>query len=754
MFPLAEAAIFTVGTGAGCSHATIQSALNAAEASPGADTVRLTRSLTYSAQANTINTSQNLNLVGGFATCSQIDTDNIKTGVSGAGGATEPVFRITANTGSIIKLRHLTINNGDEDGTGKGGGIYFRGDGVLEVIETTITGNTAGSGGGIYAEGTGTNAELILSADVLVTNNTARYSGGGVVAEGLEMTMIAPGSLIAFNEATGTLNGQTGQTIGGYGGGLLVLGGGLASYAYVGSPGPGTFGPIYSNEARYGGGVAVVSDEAFARLNLFSTSAAQRTSINQNFASVSGGGLYVWSDDRGGFVIGAFAQAVLWNADIIGNAAPKGSAAHIAETPGLLPVGYAGLSINLGTAPADAINCPTNAPCTRIAGNQDQDTTGQATNGAVLLVEENDYLHMNRTELSGNRGSEVLRALGSDTDISALNTFWSGNSTSNPLIRTNDDVDLSLESSTIAGNTIGASQVISADGDFYLQRSILWQPGKTSLSHSGGSKSVENVLTSERISLDGGNTPYVLEDAPRFVDPARSDYRLRAASQAVDFASTGAGEDLLGLERAVDLPFKYNRMGTADLGAFERQTLAPLVLNSDFDGDLNLWPEILAAASTWTNAQNASGAAGSGSTFVSLTNIPQTRIYARAQCIHLPGPGRYLLNGWGRTGNTSTFTSDSAILYWELRRNGTEDCNAGPPDATGNHFLAKGPWARPANPAVIDILAQDWTYTSSITVFLAVNDNGITFPATATGWFDGITLEVESGDKIFFDGFE
>ena len=43
----AWAAIFTVGTGAGCTHGTIQSALNAAAASAGADTVRLTRSLTY-----------------------------------------------------------------------------------------------------------------------------------------------------------------------------------------------------------------------------------------------------------------------------------------------------------------------------------------------------------------------------------------------------------------------------------------------------------------------------------------------------------------------------------------------------------------------------------------------------------------------------------------------------------------------------------------------------------------------------------
>jgi hypothetical protein len=747
----AYAAIFTVGTGAGCSHGTIQSALNAAEASPGADTVRLTRSLTYSAEADTINTSQNLNLVGGFATCTQAATDNIKTSVSGAGGATEPVFRITANTGSIIKLRHLTITNGDEDGTGKGGGIYFRGDGALEVIESTITNNVAGSGGGIYAEGTGTNAELVISADVVISANTARYSGGGVVAQGVEMTMTAPGSLIAFNEATGTFNAQVGQIVGGYGGGLLVLANDLESYAYLGSPG---IGPIYSNTARYGGGVAVISDEEFAQLRVFGTSALQRTSINQNYASVSGGGLYVWSADRGGFVIGHFSQAVLWNADLVGNASPNGAAAHVAETPGTFPVGYASLSVNTGTAPPGALPCASGVTCSRIAGNMDQDSNGQPTGGPVLWVQEHNLLDLNRTEVSGNRGGEIVRASGGDTETYALNTLWSGNTSSNQLIRATDDVDLLIESSTIAGNTIGGSHVISANGQFRMQRSILWQPGTTSLTHSGGSKTVENVLTSERLSLDGGNTPYVIEDAPRFIDPARNDFRLRAASQAVDFASSGAGDDLIGTQRGIDLPIKQNRMGTADLGAFERPALLPLVLNSDFDGDLNLWPEVTAGASSWTNAQNVAGPAGSGSTLVSMTNIPTTSIAARAQCIHLPGPGRYLLNGWGRTAASQTFNSDAAFLRWELRRNGGENCTDGAPDAAGNHFLANGPWAKPANPAMIDLLSQDWTWRSSITIYLTVYDNGITFPAGVTGWFDGITLDVENNDIIFVDDFE
>lgn len=39
----AHALIYTVGTGEGCTHGTIQSAIDDADASPGYDVIRLTR---------------------------------------------------------------------------------------------------------------------------------------------------------------------------------------------------------------------------------------------------------------------------------------------------------------------------------------------------------------------------------------------------------------------------------------------------------------------------------------------------------------------------------------------------------------------------------------------------------------------------------------------------------------------------------------------------------------------------------------
>ena len=96
------------------------------------------------------NTSQHLNIVGGFATCPQGTSDNSYTTLDGTGGTFAPVLRMTVGAGGIVKLRHLTIRGGDAvvANNNYGGGIYFRGEGLLEVIESTISNNTAHYGGG------------------------------------------------------------------------------------------------------------------------------------------------------------------------------------------------------------------------------------------------------------------------------------------------------------------------------------------------------------------------------------------------------------------------------------------------------------------------------------------------------------------------------------------------------------------------------------------------------------------------------
>ncbi|HEY0178405.1 MAG TPA: hypothetical protein VGC30_02095 [Dokdonella sp.] len=82
------------------------------------------------------------------------------------------------------------------------------------------------------------------------------------------------------------------------------------------------------------------------------------------------------------------------------------------------------------------------------------------------------------------------------------------------------------------------------------------------------------------------------------------------------------------------------------------------------------------------------------------------------QCVHIPGPGTYLLNGWGRASHGAPL-HNQARLAWELRKNGSVfGCTDGAPDATGEFMLAEDTaWHKPAVGAAIDVPAAIWATT-------------------------------------------
>lgn len=90
----------------------------------------------------------------------------------------------------------------------------------------------------------------------------------------------------------------------------------------------------------------------------------------------------------------------------------------------------------------------------------------------------------------------------------------------------------------------------------------------------------------------------------------------------------------------------------------------------------------------WDGTQNAVGAAGSGSLKLEQAGSPNVqRVCGMRQRIHLPGPGVYALNGWGRAGAGGTGNRDYVYLRREFRRSG------------GDHFLSNSSsWHRPVRP--------------------------------------------------------
>ncbi|HEU4665195.1 MAG TPA: hypothetical protein VFS55_14295 [Dokdonella sp.] len=660
------------------------------------------------------------------------------------------MFRITIATGGLVRMTYLTIQHGDEDGSGKGGGIYFKGDGILELDHSLITNNIASYGGGIYAEGTGTNTELVIGTDVAVSLNTARVDGGGIVNDGTEMTMIQPDSSIAFNHAPD-----------GYGGGLLVTSGNRSAYTYLGTAGFGTSGAIFFNDAKYGGGVAIMGSDDIAQLQSFSTDPARPMRIDGNTASVEGGGVYLGRAADSS----VSADLLAWYAYIEDNIAPTGAAIAVRNSNG---IGHGVFFNDPAHRPSGAIDCPVGKPCGSIAGNAAIDDASTPV-GGIVQAGQFGFTRFHRMTFEGNTGKFVFYGDGGDGNggqgFETHHVAITGNTTSSNLISTGDSGFVKLYDTTIAGNAIAADTVMrignAGAGADQFYRSIIWQPGKTTLHLTAGPpidvlNDLLDDMVSERDSVDGGNSPNVTVQDPRFVDPEHGDYALRAGSPAIDYTTSVPNDaaDLYGKPRDVGLPVVAN-LGLRDLGAIERQTLQPIVLNSDFDADLRLWNLTAFGVTTWDSTQNKTGAPGSGSAHVSATNlVTGSTVGGLVQCVHLPGPGTYALNGWGRGTGTNVTAGDIAQLYWEYRKSGGENCTDGAPNASGTLALSNGNhWSRPTTPASITVTEQDWTYTSSIAVTLVAREFG---PGTAStnAWFDGITLGVDGDDRIFANGFE
>ncbi len=735
--PMALAATYTVGS-SGCTHATIQAAINAAAANPGLDTIRVTRSLAYTAQALVVNTAESLELAGGYASCAQAVPDDTLTVIDGGGGGAAPVLRLTTTGVASLRLSRLRLVGGDVAGDGEGGGIRYAGSvqSTLELERCEVIGNSAAYGGGIYAVGNGSRGRLVLRFGNLVSGNTARVSGGGIYVENANLTMDEPENLVALNTATA------------YGGGIRALG---PSVVTIRSGGRGNLGAVYGNTAGYGGGIALQGSQTTtgnAALFADTVDAAAPVRLIANTASERGGALYARAD----YAEGSQSTVELEGVSLEGNYAATGAAAYMDYSGDGDVVGS---SLYMRHAPA----CPSSEACNRVIGNVARTIGGQPTVNPILVGGDGSYIDLTGTRVVGNVGGAPVYV---DTPVEGLgrlrlfSVLVAGNQVAGPaIVRMPRGRGVEIFDTTIAGNVLAGASVIESPGGplSTLDRSVFWQPCKQTLA---GDAVVGHVLASEIASL-GIPVELALNSDPRFVDPEAGDFRLRAASPAVDAIPAVGGDDrdADGLPRDQDLSLVPNLLGPRDLGAYERQTLLPLVLNGGFDADARLWPVVTANASQH-QAEDHAGQGGSGSLRVTENGGSIAVLTARRQCVNLPGPSTYRLNGFGR-GYTSNFLRDTLSLRWRFRR-ASADCS-GPIDQEGSLALPNNiAWASAVSPATIAVTPADWTTDSTIEVLLVATDEVAAPPNDINVAFDAITLSpgtsVPLPDPLFANGFE
>lgn len=753
-----QAAIITVGTPVGpgqCSFATIQAALDAADVNFGPDTVRITRSVAWNAQNVRLNVKPGEETIveGGYATCNQAVADATVTTLSGAGGSDDSVFEVRIGTNGIARLRNLLITGGD-DVFGSGGGIEYFGNGVLELSNLGVVNNVASRGGGIYAEGTGTDAELVLGDRVTVFSNDAGVAGGGLYVDGLEVTIEGESTLISSNTA---LNGSQG----GYGGGIYITGHGeLDGIVRLTTPGA----VVTNNEADHGGGFAVLAktdafladaDTAYARLFIESSDPATPARVVGNRATVRGGAFYARPDADGGYTADADI-ALQSGGQISGNSAPVGAAAFL-DYDSTLSVPDRGARL-VGTA-------------LRIFGNRAETAAGTPTDGAILHGASATVFTLERSEITANSGGPVLRIDSDQLGYSVpriSSSLIAGNTTQSYIVHTldNDGSQVELRDSTIAGNTIGGNAVLRFNADSTLANLIIQQPGKLSLSNAGGTPTISVIVASEGASLGAGPNPNVYVGDPLFVDPDNGDYRVQAASPAVDRASGTDGIDLDGNPRGVDLPVVTDVYGPRDAGAYERQEIGNLVRNAGFANQLRFWATPPGLPDYTSIVEGDSADAGdTRSILVKLdpaalpvggTLPPDGRVFGVRQCVRIPGAANYLLSAAAKSPGTMV-TRDLARANWRYHQN-SADCS-GLPTREGEFALPSGnAWATSAD-GQIPVLPGEVGSNSALAITLIAQDGNISAANPIDAYFDAITLTVGDGqpvlpNDIFSDGFE
>ena len=340
--------------------------------------VRVTRTQPYVAQQLTINTTQELDIDGGYATCASSAPDGIKTVVSGVGGTAASVFTITGNRPAVIRMHQLRVTGGDRALTGitYGGGINFAGSGELRLIESAVDGNTAQFSGGIRFDGN----RWWLAGDGSRHHDQRQPAerGGGIDLHEANLEMDEPGSSIVFNQAI-------------VGGGLFVYSDDNGNDISVHSSGYANFGAIDNNEAEVGGGVSLRGHHGASQRNTLTFTLGGR--IANNVAYERAGAIntdpYNSTTGQGRIDIYVFGGV------LEGNVAPSAAAVYLDHEDDFL-----GLAEGVRLFMSDA----------RLVGNVSADSANAPTAGPIIIVTDESTLEMSRVRATGNRGGPIVRA--------------------------------------------------------------------------------------------------------------------------------------------------------------------------------------------------------------------------------------------------------------------------------------------------------------------------------------------------------
>jgi hypothetical protein len=584
--PPVAAAIYTVGTGAPCTHTSVQAALNTARLnSNGPHEIRLLTGTHAVPNGLTLHDPMaHMTISGGWSSCTATSpTSGARSVLDASGGNDGTAFDIRYGLGDItskreIRLQRLDITGGSSEthfgANPEGGGLELRGNLRVFVEQgTRVLGNHTGRGGGIYMQGGPSWVELELR-NAEIRNNVASLDGGGIFCrEGLINVRDAR---INFNEA------------GRDGGGVTVLNSCVltataspgATVEFNGNragtirrePGEGRGGAIFYRKsgANVGGDGAWDMDLGGATLAVGGTLLFIGNSAEGNgtYSTVGSGGGAIYLEGTGSQRQRVRVRDAVFAANSVRSpgGAQGGAAIRVSRAVELLVEGTprrcdgtfgfglcsAFFDHNRSAIGLDALQTSDPDTTPRVTVRRTR-FTGQTSGLGVIddtMPRVGQRVRVENSIIDGNASGNAFHFSG--TDAAILYTTVIGNSFSTGNL---------LRTAVPSGQTYGIQ----------LHGSILWQPGMSMIRYEGlGSVQISHggcLLAHTTAGLPQG--ALIQTGAPAL----EADWTPSITSAALDVCDNPAGvggSDAYGQARIVDQPWLSNVLGPIDLGAVER----------------------------------------------------------------------------------------------------------------------------------------------------------------------------------------
>jgi hypothetical protein len=571
-------ALITVGpdNDPNCDFHVIQSAVYHAAQEAGPAVVAIT-SGTWSAQQIDVPDNEQVQIEGGFASCSAgISTGRSTLSGSGANPA-GPVIR-HLGSGKLV-LRHLELRDGNATGD-LGGGVSSVTSGELVLSDVSIISNRATLGAGLFVAGGGSEPKQVSLIGVGIVDNIATGSGGGLYALNASVYIGQSDRANYFigNQALGQLADS------GDGGAIYASNSRIIARTHS----LGDSGFIEANLAqRNGGGIyADASDSTYVYLINDIASAPLRLQYN---AATSGGAAYAHA-------LGDGAQVAisLRNAIVEHNEATQGGAAFQAFADSTGTSAHATITIDDGYAALGWPGCPPGQECGSVSFNIGHGSADIINLGGGIGTGRTHF-EMYHGSMRNNVAGGAL-VFGGNADVILDTSVLASNAVANNLVVDLDGA-VDIRNSTIALNTMLDQQYVvfgAVANSITLINNIIFQPdNEVFFAFDNVPVVIQDLLTGNLGGLpDPGANNIQLTADPRFVNAGAGDLHLQSDSPAIDRSNpataTGipASTDRDGATR----PHEVHSAGSPyDFGAYEYGASVDTIFRGRFEADL---PEV------------------------------------------------------------------------------------------------------------------------------------------------------------------